>query len=127
MKKTAVLLLSLVVLLAFVSCGVPPKEAEVLGINAVIAQIDNEHKTITVEQDDTEGFFKEETTLDCSGVPVFYCNYKTEEVKSLSLEDLKIGDEILLNIRKSELATLHNGGEGLLKVEQIQLGTQRLN
>ena len=44
----------------------------------------------------------------------------------ISVDDIVVGDEIIIGIRNSEIKKLQNG-ENTVKAEQIQLLTQRLN
>lgn len=59
---------------------------------------------------------------------MIYCDYDTGQVVSISFEDLQVQDEIILSIRNSEIE--NSKGEDdkgrTLKVEQLQLSTQRM-
>ena len=55
-----------------------------------------------------------------------YCDYESGEVTDISVDDIAVGDEIIIGIRDSEIKKLQNG-ENTVKAEQIQLLTQRLN
>ena len=59
-------------------------------------------------------------------IPIIYCDYESGEVTDISVEDIVVGDEIIIGIRDSEIKKLQNG-ENTVKAEQIQLSTQRLN
>ena len=67
--------------------------------------------------------------IDCSKVPMMYCNYETDETKSINFEDLQVNDEVLLGIRDSEIEKAKSEDDSVsrIKVEQVQLATQRLN
>ena len=58
-----------------------------------------------------------------------YCNYETDETKSINFEDLQVNDEVLLGIRDSEIEKAKSEDDSVskIKVEQVQLATQRLN
>ena len=64
-------------------------------------------------------------------VPKFLCfirNYDTQDVVDITLDDLQVGDEIILAIRSSEIENLQKEDDNKAKiaVEQLQLGTQRI-
>ena len=59
---------------------------------------------------------------------MIYCDYDTGQVVSISFEDLQVQDEIILSIRNSEIENSKdedNKGR-TIKVEQLQLSTQRM-
>ena len=58
-----------------------------------------------------------------------YCDYETDETKSIDFEDLQVNDEVLLGIRDSEIEKEKSEDDSVsrIKVEQVQLATQRLN
>lgn len=58
-----------------------------------------------------------------------YCDYETDETKSIDFEDLQVNDEVLLGIRDSEIEKGKSEDDSVsrIKVEQVQLATQRLN
>ena len=58
---------------------------------------------------------------------MIYCEYDTGELKTISFEDLQVNDEIIFGIRSSEIEKIKSSGDDKIKVEQIQLSTQRLN
>lgn len=60
---------------------------------------------------------------------MIYCNYDTQDVVDITLDDLQVGDEIILALRSSEIENLQKEDDNKAKitVEQLQLGTQRLN
>ena len=51
-------------------------------------------------------------------------DYDTGEVTLIGLSDLAVGDKVIVNAYESQLNGVF---DGTLEVEQIQLGTQRLN
>ena len=59
---------------------------------------------------------------------MIYCNYDTQDVISIDFDDLKVGDEIILTIRSSEIENLQkkDDNKAKIEVEQLQLGTQRM-
>lgn len=93
-----------------------------LGVNAIITEIDKENKIITTKDSG------EDCLIDCSKIPMIYCNYDTQDVVDITLDDLQVGDEIILTIRSSEIENLQkeDDNKGKIAVEQLQLGTQRI-
>ena len=59
---------------------------------------------------------------------MIYCDYDTGQVVSISFEDLQVQDEIILSIRNSEIENSKDEDDNArtLKVEQLQLSTQRM-
>lgn len=124
MKRFIWMVLLLCPLLA--SCGASEEDSLCLGVDAVITQVDLDQRTVTVKDPGEEGVFGEACLVRCEDAPVLYCAYDTQEIRELSLEDLMVGDEILLGIRATELEALRSGGEAVVTARQIQLGTQRI-
>ncbi len=52
----------------------------------------------------------------------------TQDVVGITLDDLQVGDEIILTIRSSEIENLQKEDDNKAKiaVDQLQLGTQRI-
>ncbi|MBS6105473.1 hypothetical protein [Anaerococcus sp.] len=119
-----ILLLSFVIFLS--SCGNQAKDDLSIGVNAVITEIDEKQEMLTVKDNLEDEIFGNHSVIDAKDTLVIYCNYKTGKVTDIDFSDLKAGDEIIVNIRDSELEKLkdYNSDENL-KVEQIQLSTQR--
>ena len=90
-------------------------------------EIDTAKQTITVKDDVDESTLGEECLLDCSSVPMAYCDFATQKVTKISFEDLQVNDRVIVSIRSSEVENFRSGGneENTLKVEQLQLYTQR--
>lgn len=127
MKKIAAMLCLLICLATMVSCGSSKDDVLHLGIDAVITEIDDTTKTITVKGSDKKGFLQQECLIDCSETPMIFCNYETHELKDISFDDLQVGDEIILSIQSSEIENFQKDSDtAKLKVEQLQLGTQRM-
>lgn len=59
---------------------------------------------------------------------MIYCDYDTGQVVSISFEDLQVQDEIIFSIRNSEIENSKDEDDNArtLKVEQLQLSTQRM-
>ena len=113
-------------LLSLSGCG-SLKDDTLLIANAVITEIDTAKQTITVKDDFDESTLGEGCLLDYSSVPMVYCDFATQKVTKISFEDLQVNDRVIVSIRSSEVENFRSGGneENTLKVEQLQLYTQR--
>ena len=113
-------------LLSLSGCG-SLKDDTLLITNAVITEIDTAKQTITVKDDVDESTLGEGCLLDYSSVPMVYCDFATQKVTKISFEDLQVNDRVIVSIRSSEVENFRSGGneENTLKVEQLQLYTQR--
>ena len=113
-------------LLSLSGCG-SLKDDTLLIANAVITEIDTAKQTITVKDDVDESTVGEGCLLDYSSVPMVYCDFATQKVTKISFEDLQVNDRVIVSIRSSEVENFRSGGneENTLKVEQLQLYTQR--
>ncbi len=123
MKKMIVTLCMFICAFTLVACsGQQTNESLTLGVNAIITEIDKENKIITTKDSG------EDCLIDCSKIPMIYCNYDTQDVVDITLDDLQVGDEIILTIRSSEIENLQkeDDNKGKIAVEQLQLGTQRI-
>ena len=120
--------LCLLTLFLFLSgCG-PLKDDTLLTVNAVITEVDTEKQTITVKDDAGERTLGEDCLIDCSSIPVAYCDFATQKVTRISFEELQVNDKVIVSIRSSEMEKFRSGsgGENTIKVEQLQLYTQRV-
>lgn len=128
MKKIILALCLLVFSLTLASCGSSSDEILHLGVNAVITEIDAQNKTIIVRDAGKQGFLGEKCLIDCSEIPLIYCRYDTHQVQDISFDDLQVNDDVILSIRESEIESYknENGQSGAIKIEQLQLGTQRI-
>ena len=113
-------------LLSLSGCG-SLKDDSLLIVNAVITEVDTGKQTITVKDDVDESTLGEGCLLDYSSVPMVYCDFATQKVTKISFEDLQVNDRVIVSIRSSEVENFRSGGneENTLKVEQLQLYTQR--
>ena len=102
------------------------KELKEYGIGSI--EIDKENKIITTKDSEEKGVLGNDCLIDCSKIPMIYCNYDTQNVVAITLDDLQVGDEIILTIRSSEIENLQKEDDNKTKiaVEQLQLGTQRI-
>jgi len=119
--------LCLLTLFIFLSgCG-SLKDDTLLIVNAVITKVDTGKQTIMVKDDADERTLGEDCLIDCSSIPMVYCDFATQKVTRISFEELQVNDKVIVRIRSSEMERFRsgNGGENTLKVEQLQLYTQR--
>lgn len=118
--------LCLLTLFIFLSgCG-SLKDDTLLTVNAVITEVDTGKQTITVKDDADENTLGEECLIDCSSTPMVYCDFATQKVTRISFEELQVNDKVIVSIRSSEMESFRSGGgENTIKVEQLQLYTQR--
>ena len=116
----------LTLLLSLSGCG-SLKDDSLLTVHAVITEIDTAKQTITVKDDADESTLGEECLIDCPSVPMVYCDFATRKVTRISFEELQVNDRVIVSIRSSEMESFRSGGteETTLKVEQLQLYTQR--
>ena len=126
-RGIGIVLCLLTLLLSLSGCG-PLKDDTLLTVNAVITEVDTEKQTITVKDDAGERTLGEDCLIDCSSIPVAYCDFATQKVKRISFEDLQVNDKVIVSIRSSEMESFRSGsgGESTIKVEQLQLYTQRV-
>ena len=125
-RGIGIVLCLLTLLLSLSGCG-PLKDDTLLTVNAVITEVDTEKQTITVKDDADESTLGEDCLIDCSSIPMVYCDFVTQKVTRISFEDLQVNDKVTVSIRNSEMESFRrgNGGENTIKVEQLQLYTQR--
>ena len=125
-NKRGIALCFLTLFLFLSGCG-SLKDDTLLIVNAVITEIDTAKQTITVKDDVDESTLGEGCLLDYSSVPIVYCDFATQKVTKISFEDLQVNDRVIVSIRSSEVENFRSGGneENTLKVEQLQLYTQR--
>ena len=116
----------LTLLLSLSGCG-SLKDDTLLIVNAVITEVDTEKQTIMIKDDADESTLGEDCLIDCSSIPVAYCDFATQKVTRISFEELQVNDKVIMCIRSSEMENFQSGGneENTLKVEQLQLYTQR--
>ena len=84
----------LTLLLSLSGCG-SLKDDSLLIVNAVITEIDTEKQTITVKDDADESTLGEECLIDCSSVPMAYCDFATQKVTRISFKELQVNDRLL--------------------------------
>ena len=125
-REIGIALCLLTLLLSLSGCG-SLKDDSLLIVNAVITEIDTEKQTITVKDDVDESTLGEECLLECLSVPMVYCDFATQKVTRISFKELQVNDKVIMCIRSSEIESFRSGsgGENTIKVEQLQLYTQR--
>lgn len=131
MKRIAIFLLLVSFLTA---CGPQQQsasaEVEFWGLNAEVLEIDAEGSILYVKGLDAESALGERCALDCATAlqndRVFYVQYDTngDDIRSLALEALLVGDEVTISMTDSELENAKENGSAVAM--QVQLATQRL-
>ena len=121
MKRTIGMFL--VCILSLTACGT--KNDDNFNLTAAVVT-EVKEDTITVKDAEESDVFGDECIVECNGIPIIYRDYESGEVTDISVDDIVVGDEIIIGIRDSEIKKLQNG-ENTVKAEQIQLLTQRLN
>ncbi len=126
MRKLVSLLLVLICVMDLTACANDNEDILHLGVNAVIIEIDTDKQQITVKGTDKDSMLGENCVISCKDIDLIYCNYDSHEGKQITMQDLHVGDDILLEIKESEIKDFKDSNE-TLNIEQLQLGTQRLN
>ncbi len=129
MKKVIMTLCMFICAFTLIACsGQQTNEPLTLGINAIITEIDETNKIITTKDSGEEGVLGDACLIDCSKIPMMYCNFDTQNVVRIFFDDLQVGDEIILTIRNSEIENFQkeDGNKAKIEVEQLQLRTQRI-
>ena len=128
MRRFLSIAFALLIMAALTGCQKTDEDVLHLGLNAIIVEIDHENQLIYVSDTEHGDVFGGRSAIDCSKAierdSIFYVDYDRDTTDNLSfikLEDLMVGDMIILGIYESEL----NGTDAIL-VEDIQLSTQRL-
>ena len=128
MRRFLSIAFALLIMAALTGCQKTDEDVLHLGLNAIIVEIDHENQLIYVSDTEHEAVFGGRSAIDCSKAiernSIFYVDYDSDTTDNLSfikLEDLMVGDMIILGIYESGL----NGTDAIL-VEDIQLSTQRL-
>ena len=117
----------LTLLLSLYGCG-SLKDDTLLIVNAVITEVDAAKQTITVKDDADESALGEGCLVDCSSIPMVYCDFATQKVARISFEDLQVNDKVIVSIRSSEMENFRNrvNEVSAITIEQLQLYTQRV-
>ena len=117
----------LTLLLSLYGCG-SLKDDTLLIVNAVITEVDAAKQTITVKDDADESALGEGCLVDCSSIPMVYCDFATQKVTRISFEELQVNDKVIVSIRSSEMESFRNrlNEESAITIEQLQLYTQRV-
>ena len=128
MRRFLSITFALLIMTALTGCQKTDEDVLHLGLNAIIVEIDHENQLIYVSDTEHGDVFGGRSAIDCSKAierdSIFYVDYDSDTTDNLSfikLEDLMVGDMIILGIYESELK-----GTDAILVEDIQLSTQRL-
>ena len=117
----------LTLLLSLYGCG-SLKDDTLLIVNAVITEVDTGKQTVTVKDDADESALGEGCLVDCSSIPMVYCDFATQKVARISFEELQVNDKVIVSIRSSEMESFRNrlNEMSAITIEQLQLYTQRV-
>ena len=129
MRRFLSIAFALLIMAALTGCQKTDEDVLHLGLNAIIVEIDHENQLIYVSDTEHGEVFGGRSAIDCSKAierdSIFYVEYDrdiTDNLSFIKLEDLMVGDMIILGIYESELK-----GTDAILVEDIQLSTQRLD
>lgn len=129
MRRVLSVLVALLIAVGMTGCKKTEDDVLHLGLNAIILEIDPENQLIYVSDTEHEDVFGERAAIDCSKAikrdSIFYVDYDsdtTDNLRFIEFKDLMVGDMIILGIYESEL-----NGTDAIRVEDIQLSTQRLD
>ena len=129
MRRFLSIAFALLIMATLTGCQKTDEDVLHLGLNAIIVEIDHENQLIYVSDTKHGDVFGGRSAIDCSKAierdSIFYVDYDrdiTDNLSFIKLEDLMVGDMIILGIYESEL----NGTDAIL-VEDIQLSMQRLD
>lgn len=102
MKKILILIISIFAL-SFVACS-NNKEVTYVGVNAQILEISKEVKGMVVKGTDDKSILGEKCYINCENPDVYfiYTDNNTGKTIDLSFDDLKIGDQITVDIKSVE-------------------------
>ena len=66
--------------------------------------------------------------VDCSSIPMVYCDFATQKVARISFEELQVNDKVIVSIRSSEMESFQNRVNEMsaITIDQLQLYTQRV-
>ena len=129
MKRLLSIVFALFIVAGITGCKKAENDVLHLGLNAIIVEIDHENQLIYVSDTEHEDVFGGRAAIDCSKAierdSIFYVDYDsdtTDNLRFIEFKDLMVGDMIILGIYESEL-----NGTDAIRVEDIQLSTQRLD
>ena len=129
MKRLLSIVFALLIVAGITGCKKTKDDVLHLGLNAIIIEIDHENQLLYVSDTEHEDVFGGRAAIDCSKAierdSIFYVDYDSDTIDNLrfiEFKDLMVGDMIILGIYESEL-----NGTDAIRVEDIQLSTQRLD
>ena len=129
MKRLLSIVFALLIVAGITGCKKTKDDVLHLGLNAIIIEIDHENQLLYVSDTEHEDVFGGRAAIDCSKAierdSIFYVDYDSDTIDNLrfiEFKDLMVGDMIIMGIYESEL-----NGTDAIRVEDIQLSTQRLD
>lgn len=122
--KRWIAVLMIICLLGLGACARTAEEETMhMGLNAVVVEIDAENAVLYVRDADKESeIFGENCALSCENY--IYVDYESGELEQIGLEDLQVGDSLIITLTGAEK---EHAKEHAAVAEQVQLGTQRMN
>ena len=128
MKKVVFIVSTLCLILLLVACGQKDEDVLHLGLNATIVEIDASNHILYVADLGSSEVFGGRCAIDCTDLiedeEIIYVDYETHELSIIQFSDLVVGDAVIINAYEKNL---NAADDSPLKVEQIQLATQRLD
>ena len=128
MKKVICIISAVCLLLILAACGKKDDDVLHLGLNASIVEIDASNHILYVADLGSSEVFGGRCAIDCKDLiedeEIIYVDYETHEVSIIQFSDLVVGDAVIINAYEKDLNAPEDSP---LKVEQIQLATQRLD
>ena len=129
MRRLLSIAFALFIVVGISGCKKTENDVLQLGLNAIIVEVDNSNQVIYVSDTEHEDVFGERAAIDCSKAierdSIFYVDYDSDtsdNLRFIEFEALMVGDMVILGIYESELK-----GTEAIRVEDIQLSTQRLD
>lgn len=128
MKKVIRIISAVCLLLFLAACGKKDDDVLHLGLNASIVEIDATNHILYVADLGSSEVFGGRCAIDCKDLiedeEIIYVDYETHELSIIQFSDLVVGDAVIINAYEKNL---NAADDSPLKVEQIQLATQRLD
>ena len=128
MKKVICIISAVCLLLILAACGKKDDDVLHLGLNASIVDIDATNHILYVADLGSSEVFGGRCAIDCKDLiedeEIIYVDYETHELSIIQFSDLLVGDAVIINAYEKDLNAPEDSP---LKVEQIQLATQRLD
>ena len=127
MKRMAYVVSVLCLILLLAACEKKDGDVLHLGLNATLVEIDGSDHILYVADLGSSEVFGGRCAIDCNDLiqddEIIYVDYETHELSIIQFSDLVVGNAVIINAYEKNL---NAADDSPLKVEQIQLATQRL-